>query len=49
LIRFVVLLSLAGAVWDQTRDTASIFGAVDDAQGGAIAGAAVKLTSVATS
>src|SRR5437667_789398 len=47
-IRFIVLLSLAVAVFCQTRDTASIFGAVDDAQGGAIAGAAVKLTSIAT-
>src|SRR6266849_737432 len=47
-IRFIVLLSLAGAVFCQTRDTASIFGAVDDAQGGAIAVAAVRLTSIAT-
>ncbi|MBI4472323.1 MAG: carboxypeptidase regulatory-like domain-containing protein [Acidobacteria bacterium] len=49
LIRLVVLLSLAAAAWAQTRDTASIFGAVDDAQGAAITGATVTLTSVATS
>ncbi|MEK7409614.1 MAG: carboxypeptidase regulatory-like domain-containing protein, partial [Acidobacteriota bacterium] len=47
-IRSFLLLSLAGAAWAQTRDTASVFGAVDDAQGAAIAGATVRLTSVAT-
>lgn len=48
LIRFLILLSLAGAAWAQTRDTASIFGTVDDAQGASVAGATVKLTTVAT-
>ena len=36
------------ALWSQTRDTASIFGAVDDAQGAAMPGAVITLTTVAT-
>jgi outer membrane receptor protein involved in Fe transport len=48
LSRFVILLSLAGALWSQTRDTASIFGTVDDAQGAAMPGAVITLTTVAT-
>src|SRR5512132_1963141 len=46
--RIIILLSLAGAAWCKTRDTASIFGTVDDAQGAAIAGASITLTSVLT-
>ena len=48
LIRFLVLLSLAAAASAQTRDTASIFGSVDDAQGAAIPGATVTLTIIGT-
>ncbi len=48
LIRFLVFLSLAGAVWAQTRDTAAVFGSVIDPQGAAIPGAVVTLTSVGT-
>src|SRR5207249_5945438 len=40
--------SLAGALQSQTRDTASVFGTVDDAQGAAIAAANITLTSVLT-
>src|SRR5262245_1815480 len=46
--RTIILLLLAGASWCQTRDTASIFGTVDDAHGAAIAAATVTLTSVLT-
>src|SRR5262245_45103551 len=46
--RTVILLSLAGTVWSQTRDTASIFGTVDDVQGAVIAGAGITLSSVLT-
>ena len=45
----ILLLSLAAAAWPQSRDTASIFGTVDDVQGAAIAGANITLTSVLTS
>jgi len=48
LIRFLVFLSLAGAAWAQTRDTAAVFGSVIDPQGAAIPGAVVTLTSVGT-
>ena len=48
LFRFAVLLALTAAAWAQTRDTASIYGVVDDAQGAAIPGATLRLTSVAT-
>ncbi|HWQ55763.1 MAG TPA: carboxypeptidase regulatory-like domain-containing protein [Bryobacteraceae bacterium] len=48
MLRLVCLISLAGALCAQTRDTASIFGVVDDPQGAAIPGATIKLTSIAT-
>ncbi len=47
-MRFVVLLSVAACAWAQTRDTAAIFGTVDDAQGAVIAGATLTLRNTAT-
>jgi len=47
-IRLSGLVFLAAALGAQTRDTASIFGTVDDAQGAAIPSATLTLTNVAT-
>ena len=47
-IRLSGLVFLAAALGARTRDRASIFGTVDDAQGAAIPGATLTLTNVAT-
>src|SRR5262245_44510407 len=44
----LLLVASVSAVFGQTRDTAALFGAVTDAQGAAIPGASVTLTSVST-
>ena len=48
LIRCLVLSAVLSVAWAQTRDTASISGTVEDAQGAAIPGAVLRLTSTAT-
>jgi hypothetical protein len=48
LVRILFVLSLTASAWTQSRDTASLFGSVYDAQSAPIPGAIVTLTVVDT-